>query len=110
MNVWPFDSSSQIRSAAGLRGALVLACIVFTFAMLLYLGEGLIVSLRFIVFVVGIFLPASSLFARMPGLGELDPAPRALIGAAVTMLCITPVFYIRRAIPIPLPAFDIVLA
>ncbi len=78
--------------------------------MLLYLGEGLIVPLRFVAFIFGIVLPAASLFARISSLDGLEPPLRGLIGATLAMLAITPLFYVRRFLPLPAQASEIALA
>lgn len=101
--------SALDRSARrGVRWTIIGACALLTALMLVYVGEGIVVPARILAFIFGLLLPATSLFSRLGALKELEPAPRQLIGMAIAMIAITPVFYLRRLIPVPI-AFDAVL-
>ena len=91
----------------GWRSGLVYAGV--TGAALLYMGEGIIVPLRFLGFVLGVLLPAAALISGISGVRDLEAAGRAAVGLALAMLTVTPLFFLRREVPVPTGIFDLVL-
>ena len=71
-----------------------------------YLGGGLPL-VQFAVMVGGILLPGAALISRrLTGCGLTDEL-RVCTASAAAILCAMPVYYLRRAVPIPAAAFDL---
>src|SRR5579864_4506539 len=72
-----------------------------TAAMLVYLGQGGLAGARLAAFVCGVLFPGAALLSTIGAIQRLPQSARAITALSLAMLCITPAFFVRRALPVP---------
>lgn len=79
-----------------------------TSAALLYLAGGVLPAARFLLFSAGIVFPLAALLTSSPLASTLTPEKRALLGLCLAFVAVAPLFYVRRALPLPGGVLDLV--
>ncbi len=79
---------------------------------IMFLCGGILPLACFLVFMFGVIIPAGLLITRRLGFAEIGPAGRVAMSIVVGLICMAPLYYLRRAVPFPSPIVDagIVLA